>query len=166
MQDFTIPPKIPAVESVCHVADLELLRKSGGWRWSNFHPDEFACTCGCNEAYFAPDDFTAIQKLRTLNGRAIVINSAHRCAQHNADSGGATDSQHLRIAFDVPWGCFTFAAKERLNNWLNQVGFYSRGLYKSFIHIDTDPACRFWQTRKGAYWGRNVIRGKLPAPTG
>lgn len=70
-------------------------------RW--FTPQEFACKCG---QYHAPycDGFPARPKkamvkiadaVRAHFGVPVTIVSGLRCPQHNADSGGVANSQHM-----------------------------------------------------------------------
>lgn len=79
---------------------------TGPWDWENFKPEEVACR-HCGELWVGdkmPEYFKVamdnLQKLRILWGRPIIINSGHRCTVHNTNVGGASKSQHLKIAFD------------------------------------------------------------------
>ena len=126
--------------SVCHFTEMEW----DGTRWPNFSPAELACR-HCGEAYFSPDDFDAVQALRDELGRPVMVNSAHRCALHNAQVGGAVRSQHRKIAFDVG-----LAGQERgrLLAAARAVGFTGFGFYGTFLHLDRGRA-RQWVSRKG-----------------
>lgn len=113
-------------------------------RWPNFSPGEpnLACPC-CGMFCMDEDYFDAIQNARTILGVPITINSGHRCAARNAhkDVGGAPNSEHLRIAFDVdiPEQRTPFQVFCAL--WVS--GFRSFGLYYGRIHAD--KRCRkFW----------------------
>lgn len=80
---------------------------NGEWPWENFKPVEVACKC-CGELWEGngkmPDTFRTamdnLQRLRDLWDEPIIINSGHRCAKHNKEVGGVSQSQHLTIAFD------------------------------------------------------------------
>ncbi len=65
----------------------------------NFKIHEFECSCGCKmplEVYENVIKLSGqLQKLRDYTGRAITINSAYRCEDHNRKSGGSSRSQHL-----------------------------------------------------------------------
>ena len=126
--------------SVCHFTEMEW----DGTRWPNFSPAELACR-HCGEVYFSPDDFDAVQALRDELGRPVMVNSAHRCALHNAQVGGAVRSQHRRIAFDI-----ALAGHEcgRLLAVARAVGFTGFGFYGTFLHLDRGRA-RQWVSRKG-----------------
>ena len=55
----------------------------------------------CEQYYHDPKVLNALQVVRRDVDRPLIINSAHRCALHNARSGGAPFSQHLKIAVDI-----------------------------------------------------------------
>ncbi|MEM8921607.1 MAG: D-Ala-D-Ala carboxypeptidase family metallohydrolase, partial [Pseudomonadota bacterium] len=70
-------------------------------RWPHFHQAELACRCSrfCGGEYWHDPDFLdALERLRALVGKPLVINSGHRCAQWNAAVGGAPLSMHKSIA--------------------------------------------------------------------
>ncbi len=81
-----------------------------------------------------------LERLRKARGTAVVLNSAHRCALHNARVGGAPLSQHKKIAADVrlqghdPHALF----KDALAS-----GFSSFGFYITFLHMDLRPGRRW-----------------------
>lgn len=112
----------------------------GNWRWPNFTPAELSCK-HCGEYYHDPDSLDALQKLRDCLGVPIRINSAHRCKTHNAKVGGASNSQHLKIAFD----CRCPKAQQiRFVRLADRVGFRGIGMYPTFVHIDMGPAREWW----------------------
>lgn len=84
----------------------------------------------------------ALERLRALWGRPIVITSGHRCVEHNRRVGGAPHSQHLRIAFDC-------ACPARLQSEFIRLakaaGFRGIGRYpqRNFVHLDLGPT-REW----------------------
>lgn len=120
-------------------------------RWPNFSAAELACR-HCGAAYFAPDDFDALQALRDELGVPVVVNSAHRCALHNAQVGGAVRSQHRKIAFDV---ALAGQERERVLAAARAVGFTGFGFYGTFLHLDRGRA-RTWVSRKGKeVWGHH-----------
>lgn len=106
----------------------------GEWPFRNFTPAEVACK-HCDEFYYDFRAMTALQLLRDGWGKPIIINSGHRCAQHNRAVGGAPASQHLKIAFDcrcprADQEAFAAAAK--------RVGFTGIIRYpaRGFVHLD------------------------------
>jgi zinc D-Ala-D-Ala carboxypeptidase len=67
-------------------------------RW--FQDAEFACTCPRPECvgkviHIETALGDKLDALRTALGAPIVVNSGIRCADHNAEVGGAPDSAHL-----------------------------------------------------------------------
>jgi len=129
---------------------------TGPWPWTYFTPAEIACRCGCGELWPGsgemPDSFheamDALQELRELLGRPIRLNSAHRCADHNAAVGGAEDSQHLGLAFD----CRCPADQAGFLAAAGECGFTGMGRYRprarpprsGFVHLDLGPT-RYWE---------------------
>lgn len=114
---------------------------NGQWEWENFTPEEIACRC-CGELWKGDDmpvyfkhAMHKLQDLRNKWGKPIVINSGHRCTKHNAEVGGATQSQHLTIAFDCvcPRSEQSAFAKMAL-----EVGFHVARPYpdNGFVHLD------------------------------
>ncbi len=118
--------------------------KENHWPWPNFTPEEFACRCGCGEAYIDRKAFDEIQYLRELMKMPLKINCAHRCVKHNEAVGGAPKSQHLKIAFDVSVRGWTAKQLTFFNGLLDTTDFYSRGCYATFVHIDMRRDCRYW----------------------
>lgn len=111
------------------------------WPWKNFAPKEIGCK-HCGELWTTnemPDYFVRamdnLQKLRDNWGKPIIINSGHRCKVYNRAVGGASQSQHLAIAFDcrVPKNEQTDFCKLAL-----AVGFNVARPYpdRGFVHLD------------------------------
>jgi uncharacterized protein YcbK (DUF882 family) len=61
----------------------------------NFSRWEFKCRCGCGADNIDMKLVYRLQDIRDVYGREIRINSGVRCKEHNADEGGASDSEHL-----------------------------------------------------------------------
>ena len=65
----------------------------------NFSMDEFECKCGCVMPEFVKKNVQELaenlQVLRNHVGRLNLTN-AYRCKYHNADVGGAINSQHTK----------------------------------------------------------------------
>ncbi len=114
---------------------------TGDWPWKNFSPNEIACRC-CGELW-AGDDMPIyfklamdnLQKLRDSWNKPIIINSGHRCVEHNAEVGGASQSQHLAVAFD----CVCPREEQRaFAKMALEVGFHVARPYpdNGFVHLD------------------------------
>lgn len=127
--------------------DPELLL---GWkdRWPNFTPQELASRGdgGLIAHYKAID---ALQNLRNIWRRPMVITSAYRDPKYNELVGGAKASLHLTgRAFDVSMP-YSDAAVVSFIYHAVVAGFRGFGLYldrpKPFVHIDIGVH-RTWQS--------------------
>ena len=66
------------------------------------------------------------------------INSGYRTIAHNTEVGGVSNSAHLKgYAADIstPNG----KHQEKILRALRQAGFKRFGVYKNFVHVDSDP---------------------------
>lgn len=118
-------------------------------RWPNFSPNELASKDdgSLRVNYKALD---ALQQLRTMWRRPMLIGSAYRTAKHNSAVGGAPQSLHLTArAYDVSMRGYSDAATVSFIYYATVAGFTGFGLYldrpNPFIHIDTGSH-RTWQT--------------------
>lgn len=118
-------------------------------RWPNFTPTELACK-GSGDLIVNYKALDALQTLRTMWRRPLVITSAFRTPKHNAAVGGAPKSKHLTgQAFDVRMHQYADAAVVSFIYYATKAGFTGFGIYLDrpvrFIHIDTGPT-RTWQS--------------------
>lgn len=107
----------------------------------HFSKKEFACKC-CGQN--GPIDLAlvdSLEVLRVLVGKPIIITSGYRCPKHNAEIGGAKNSQHTKgTAADIkspgatPLELFALAAQIPAIKGL--------GLYEGWVHIDVRDAPR------------------------
>lgn len=114
------------------------------WRWKNFSPQELASRRE-GELMINEKAMDALQRLRELLGRPMIVNSGYRSAAHNKALGAAPNSYHMRaMAFDVRMDNQNPQEFERL---ARQAGFTGFGYYvkNGFMHIDIGPA-RTWGT--------------------
>ena len=115
------------------------------WRWPHFSIMELACRCAgrfCQSEYFHDEDFLdALETLRDAAGRALIVNSGHRCAQWNAAVGGAPRSMHKTIAVDI-----SLIAQDRhvLLNHARALGFNGIGMARTFLHLDRRAIPASW----------------------
>ena len=112
----------------------------------------------CGEYYHFEWMLDAIQAVRRNLNRPISINSAHRCALHNASAavGGAALSEHkVRVALDIAIGKHD---PLRLYQALCGAGFSTFGAYGSFIHVDGRKGRR-WATNNGKKVWKGIIDG-------
>lgn len=69
------------------------------WLSDNFRSDEFLCKCDysdCNFSFMYNKTINSCQLLRKHVKHSLTITSASRCQVHNANSGGLSDSYHLK----------------------------------------------------------------------
>ncbi|MBY9067323.1 hypothetical protein K1X12_10455 [Hyphomonas sp. WL0036] len=115
------------------------------WRWPHFTPEELACRCGgrgCRGAYWHDAEFLdALEALRAEAGRALKINSGHRCAIWNAVVGGAPASQHRRIAVDI---ALKGHDRSALIAAAGRLGFTGIGVARTFLHLDRRETPARW----------------------
>lgn len=102
-------------------------------RWPNFTPVEIACPC-CGETYLDEIAMDALQRLRVALGGPLTVESGHRCAAHNRSIGGASQSVHLRLAFDLALGGY---ARGSMLALARKAGFTRFGLMRYGLHVDT-----------------------------
>ena len=122
-------------------------------RWPNFSAMEIACRFD-GEAYLDLGFLDALQRLRRLLNRPVLLTSAHRSRVHNRMVGGAVNSEHLKLAVE-----FSLKGHEprTLLGAAKEAGFTTFGFYKTFLHCDLRPNRR-WATKEGKKtWKRLVI---------
>jgi hypothetical protein len=115
-----------------------------------FKDEEFACPCSREECD-APQGPHRLLRLyldraREMLGAPIIVTSGNRCAAHNADVGGETDSEHV-----FPEGCLgaDVAAVDGIDGRsryllveaVRQAGFTRLGLYRdNHVHVGIGDA--------------------------
>ena len=101
-----------------------------------FSRKEEWCPC-CHSGGLVPDFRDKLNKAREIAGIPFVLNSAFRCAAHNAEVGGTETSSHLAgVAVDIR--CNDSRSRWIIIDALKQAGFNRIGIGKSFIHVDDD----------------------------
>ena len=90
-----------------------------------------------------------LEFIRARFMRPVTVYSGNRCAKHNAECGGAADSQHLYgkaadislegIGVDIDLDSIARAAE--------QAGADGIGIYRSqnFVHVDTRGYAARWE---------------------
>ena len=117
----------------------------------NFNLSEFECKCGCVMPEFVKKNVIELaenlQVLRDEVGRLDLTN-AYRCKEHNADVGGAVNSQHLKgKAADIksstiePWDMATTVDDLMKSEKFKLGGI---GIYNTFTHVDTRGSRARW----------------------
>jgi len=117
----------------------------------NFNLSEFECKCGCVMPEFVKKNVIELadnlQVLRDVVGRLDLTN-AYRCKEHNADVGGAVNSQHTKgKAADIksstiePWDMATTVDDLMKSEKFKLGGI---GIYNTFTHVDTRGSRARW----------------------
>lgn len=103
-----------------------------------FTKEEMACPC-CGRSHMDKGFMDRLESARGLAGIPFTINSAYRCLKHNNEVGGKTNSAHLGgYAADI--SCRSSRDKYIVLKALFRLQFNRMGIYKTFIHVDSDPA--------------------------
>ena len=103
-----------------------------------FSRTEEWCPC-CHSGGLVQDFREKLNKAREIAGIPFVLNSAFRCAAHNAEVGGSETSSHLAgLAVDIR--CNDSRSRWIIVDALKKAGFNRIGLSKkgNFIHVDDD----------------------------
>ena len=125
-----------------------------------FKEKELTCKCGaraCRESGqlppFARENMEALVEnvldpAREAYGKPIKVNSGYRCPKHNAEVGGAKQSQHVKgEAADI-----CCADNKRLAEIIECNGKYDQLIiYPTFIHVSWK---RSGLNRRVKLWGR------------
>jgi len=117
----------------------------------NFNLSEFECKCGCSTPEFVKKNIIELaenlQVLRDIVGKLDLTN-AYRCKEHNADVGGAVNSQHLKgKAADIKSSVMNsseiaVAVDDLMKNEKFKLG--GIGIYNTFTHVDIRGSRARW----------------------
>jgi len=115
----------------------------------NFTRAELECKCKAIHLDAPSLDNLALrlQVLRTSFGRALNVNSAYRCKDHNSRSGGVKDSKHvLGQAADISTVGWTSEDRSRFIRLATGLGFGGIGINnkQQYIHIDLRSVGMLW----------------------
>lgn len=122
---------------------------------ANFNSSEFDCHgSGCCSSTLVDDKLvTYLQQIREHFGKPVNISSGYRCATHNKNIGGATNSRHSKgQAADIYISGVTPA---EIAKYAESIGILGIGLYETnsdgfFVHVDTRETKSFWYGQKEA----------------
>ncbi len=126
----------------------------------HFSKAELACPC-CGELKVEKRLLDALEDLRSLAGKPIVIHDGYRCPNHNQEVGGVTDSEHTRgMAADVDIPGLSLQQMYELALQVPEfveggIGVYDGG----FVHVDVRLHCSRWARVRGQYVGiQHLVR--------
>lgn len=115
---------------------------------ANFKANEFDCKCTrCSETLIDTSLVDILQKIRSHYGKSVNINSAYRCAKHNAEVGGASGSHHTKgMAADiVVKGIDALeVARYAESIGIKRIGYYDAN-HGNFVHIGSGTTKNFWK---------------------
>jgi len=126
----------------------------------HFSKAEFACRC-CGEMKLEKRLIDALEELRRLAGKAIVVHDGYRCAAHNEDVGGVHNSEHTRgMAADVVISGLSLQQMYELALLVPDLTEGGIGVYDSgFLHVDVRPHPSRWARVRGQYVGiQHLVR--------
>ena len=113
----------------------------------NLSRHEFRCQCGVCE--FRAADFELVKILQSVvdhfQADHIFITSGIRCEDHNAQVGGAVDSQHVKgLAADF------YVSDTDVDDIADYLDWkfpdkYGIGVYKTWIHLDVRKTKARWR---------------------
>lgn len=129
---------------------------------ANFAIYEFACKgSGCCSTVKIDSELVAIlQKIREHFGKPVYINSAYRCAKHNAAVGGSSGSYHTKgRAADIR---VDGVDPKEIAKYAESIGVKGIGLYSNFVHVDTRTTKFFWYGHEQS--PRSTFGGKVETP--
>ncbi|MFY9559049.1 MAG: D-Ala-D-Ala carboxypeptidase family metallohydrolase [Terriglobales bacterium] len=95
----------------------------------------------------------ALEELRRLAGKAIVIHDGYRCAAHNQEVGGVNNSEHTRgMAADVEISGLSLQQMYELALQVPEFAEGGIGAYDGgFLHVDVRPHSSRWARVRGQY---------------
>ena len=145
--DGSIRHSLPACGSFDNEADVGDLSE-------HFSGAELACHC-CGGLRIETALIDALELLRSLAGKQIIVHDAFRCPAHNQEVGGVTDSEHTRgLAADI--SILGFSLQQMYELALQVPAFRNGGIgaYDTgFLHVDVRAHQARWARLRGQYVG-------------
>ena len=120
----------------------------------HFSKSELACR-HCGQLRVEKRLLEALEELRSLAGKPVVVHDGYRCRDHNQEVGGVTNSEHTRgMAADVDIPGLTLQQMYELALQVpafveGGIGVYDGG----FLHVDVRMTCSRWARVRGQYVG-------------
>jgi uncharacterized protein YcbK (DUF882 family) len=111
-----------------------------------FTRKEFACKC-CDVYQIDAKLARALDELRRLFGKPIVLTSGYRCEKHNEAVGGKQTSYHLTgQAADIALNYSEFECALLLDIIKNDMSYVLKGvgIAKHFVHVDVRSRATHW----------------------
>jgi zinc D-Ala-D-Ala carboxypeptidase len=120
----------------------------------HFSKAELACHC-CGQLKIDSGLVEALEQLRTLAGKEVIVHDGYRCPAHNQQVGGVTDSEHTQgVAADV---AIPGLSLQQMYELALQVPSFLKGgigVYDGgFLHLDVRSHQARWARVHGQYVG-------------
>ena len=121
---------------------------------THFSEKELACRC-CGELQVDQRLLDALEQLRSLAGKEIVIHDGYRCFARNQEMGGVTDSQHTSgLAADVSIPALSLQQMYELALLIPTFAEGGIGVYDDgFLHLEVGSYATRWARVRGQYVG-------------
>jgi uncharacterized protein YcbK (DUF882 family) len=121
---------------------------------AHFSRKEFECRC-CGRLQLNQRLLDGLETLRDLAGVPVVINAGYRCAQHNQEVGGVSDSEHTHgLAADIRMAGLSLQQMYELALQVPQFAAGGIGAYDDhFLHVDVRDHHARWARVRGKYVG-------------
>lgn len=105
----------------------------------SFSAKEFQCHC-CHQVIIDDDLLQKLERLRSIAGMPVYINSGYRCIKHNKEIGRSGESYHLSgQAADIHIPGYK---PEEVARMARQAGFTGIIIYWSYTHVDVRKGSR------------------------
>lgn len=108
-----------------------------GKTMKHFKLSEFTCPC-CGGNQMQIGFLIKLDEARELAGIPFHINSGWRCEAHNQEVGGSPTSSHM-LGWAADIKAVSGHDKFKVVMAARDAGITRIGVYKNFIHLDTDP---------------------------
>ena len=105
-----------------------------------FSPSEFKrCTPSCSIEQMDPAFLSKLDQVREVAGIPLVLNSAYRSQEWEAQHGRAGTSAHCQgRAVDIR--CNSYANRYRIVRAALACGIRRIGIAKTYVHLDASPS--------------------------
>ncbi|MGB9072064.1 MAG: D-Ala-D-Ala carboxypeptidase family metallohydrolase [Terriglobales bacterium] len=127
---------------------------------AHFSKAEFACHC-CGQLKVELRLIDALEQLRGLAGKSIVVHDGYRCPAHNQKVGGVSHSEHTQgTASDVEIPGLSLQQMYELALQVPEFAQGGIGVYDGgFLHVDVRQHVARWARVRGQYVGiQHLIR--------
>lgn len=130
----------------------------------HFSKAELACHC-CGTLRIETALIDALEQLRQVAGKPIIVHDSYRCPAHNEKVGGVPDSEHTRgVAADVS---IDGVSLQQMYELAIQVpAFFNGGIGAydgNFLHVDVRAHQARWARVRGQYVGIQHLIATPPA---